>query len=112
MARMRKQVPLAVRVTPEQNEWLAHESMARNIERSAFVRELFELSRTCFGLPPADRDVLESEAARQRLEMRRFIGEVLRDKARELRTEIRGTGDETTASARPVRATANSGSDP
>jgi hypothetical protein len=76
-----------VRVPPEQNEWLARESQARSLDRSAFVREVFEDARTCFGLPPADRDLLEQEAARQRLDLRRFIGEVLRETVRELRAE-------------------------
>ena len=87
MARSRKQVPLAVRVPPEENEWLARESQARNLDRSVFVREVFEDARTCFGLPPADRDILEEEAARQRLDLRRFIGEVLRETVRELRAD-------------------------
>jgi hypothetical protein len=96
-------VPLAVRVPAEQSEWLARESTARNTERSALVREILETSRTCFGLPPADRDALEAEATRQRLDVRGFIGEVLREKARELRTSSSDVPNET-ATGIPVSA--------
>lgn len=81
----RSQLLPAVRVPPEQSEWLARQARARNIERSTFVRQVFEESRTRFGLPPTDLDALEEKAARQRLDLHRFIGEVLRGKARELR---------------------------
>lgn len=97
MARMRRQVPLAVRVPPDQNDWLARESQARNLERSAFIREVFEDVRTCFGLPPADRDLLEQEATRQRLELRRFIGEVLRETVRALRATGPAVPDDATS---------------
>ena len=109
MARTRKQVPLAVRVPPDQSDWLTRESLARNVERSAFVREVFEDARTCFGLPPADRELLEEEAARQRLELRRFVAEVLRETARELRA-VRSVGPPGPAAESPVSACGGPGS--